>query len=167
VVNGGGLRFARDTGFHKEVIRRVLESFEKTGLILVLVFQLAHSVEEAAHPALAPGTRTVPSAWAVHQVETTVDFARENRLLGWYVGGLNFQIEHHLFPRVCHVHYPRIAPIVQAVCAEFGIRYTASKSFFGAVSSHGRWLRRMGRPPAGEPTAQQPDVAGERHVPRL
>jgi fatty acid desaturase len=142
VVNGGGLRFARDTGFHKEVIRRVLESFEKTGLILVLVFQLA-------------------------QVETTVDFARENRLLGWYVGGLNFQIEHHLFPRVCHVHYPRIAPIVQAVCAEFGIRYTASKSFFGAVSSHGRWLRRMGRPPAGEPTAQQPDVAGERHVPRL
>jgi linoleoyl-CoA desaturase len=81
----------------------------------------------------------------VHQVETTVDFARSNRLLTWYVGGLTFQIEHHLFPRVCHVHYPAIAKIVQAACAEFGVRYAAHESFHAALASHWRWLRHMGR----------------------
>ena len=79
------------------------------------------------------------------RVQTTVDFARGNRLLTWYVGGLNFQIEHHLFPHICHVHYPRIAEIVQGTCAEFGVRYTAHESFIGALASHWRWLRRMGR----------------------
>ncbi|MBK8480581.1 MAG: acyl-CoA desaturase [Proteobacteria bacterium] len=115
--------------------------------VLVLVFQLAHSVEEASLPPLAPGTRQVPRSWAVHQVQATVDFARGNRLLGWYLGGLNFQIEHHLFPRVCHVHYPRIAGIVEQTCREFGVRYVANDTFFGALASHWRWLRRMGRPP--------------------
>jgi linoleoyl-CoA desaturase len=81
-------------------------------------------------------------------VQSTVDFAQGNRILTWYLGGLNFQIEHHLFPRICHVHYPRIAEIVKTVCAEFGVRYTANASFFGAIGSHGRWLRRMGRAPA-------------------
>jgi linoleoyl-CoA desaturase len=66
--------------------------------------------------------------------------------LTWYVGGLNYQIEHHLFPRMCHIHYPHIAGIVQAVCAEFGVRYTVHRSLVAAVVSHGRWLRRMGRP---------------------
>jgi linoleoyl-CoA desaturase len=116
------------------------------GLVLGVVFQLAHCVEEADFPEPPPGTLRLPHAWAVHQVRTTVDFARGNRMLSWYLGGLNFQIEHHLFPRICHVHYPRIAHIVQAACAEFGVRYTAHESFLGAVSSHWRWLRRMGRP---------------------
>ena len=114
--------------------------------LLVVVFQLAHSVEEAALPALTPGAKEVPRAWAVHQVEATVDFARGNRLLSWYLGGLNFQIEHHLFPRICHLHYPHLAAIVQPACTEFGVRYTAHESLLGAVCSHWRWLRRMGRP---------------------
>ncbi len=113
--------------------------------ILIAVFQLAHSVEEAAHPALPPGANEVPSAWAVHQVETTVDFSRKNRLLSWYVGGLNFQIEHHLFPRISHVHYPRIADIVETTCAEYGVRYSVHQSVLSAIASHWRWLRRMGR----------------------
>jgi linoleoyl-CoA desaturase len=83
----------------------------------------------------------------VHQVETTVDFAGANRLLTWYVGGLNFQIEHHLFPHICHVHYPHIAKIVRATCAEFDVRYTAHETFLGALASHWRWLRRMGHAP--------------------
>jgi linoleoyl-CoA desaturase len=112
--------------------------------ILIVIFQVAHSVEEADHPVVPPGD-TVPVPWAVHQVETTVDFAHGNRLLSWYVGGLNYQIEHHLFPRICHVHYPRIAPIVRAVCAEFGVRYTVRPTFPGALASHWRWLVRMGR----------------------
>ena len=112
--------------------------------ILILVFQLAHSVEEAELPALASHVKRVPRAWAVHQVEATVDFGRTNRLLSWYVGGLNFQIEHHLFPRICHVHYPHIAGIVERTCIEFGVRYTVHDSCLDAVRSHWRWLRRMG-----------------------
>ena len=115
------------------------------GTALAVVFMLAHCVEEAEFPEL-PETARLPRSWAVHQVQTTVDFARGNRLLTWYVGGLNFQIEHHLFPHICHVHYPRIAEIVQGACVEFGVRYTAHASFIGALASHWRWLRRMGQP---------------------
>jgi linoleoyl-CoA desaturase len=113
--------------------------------ILIAVFQLAHSVEEAAHPVPAPGTHAIANAWAVHQVETTVNFAPRNRVLSWFVGGLNFQIEHHLFPRISHVHYPRIAGIVEGTCAEYGVRYSVHESFFGAIASHWRWVRHMGR----------------------
>jgi linoleoyl-CoA desaturase len=117
------------------------------GTTLAVVFMLAHCVEEADFPAVAPGMERLPRSWAVHQVETTVDFAARNRLLTWYVGGLNFQIEHHLFPRICHVHHPRIAKIVQAACAEYGVRYAAHETFLGALASHWRWLRRMGQTP--------------------
>ena len=116
------------------------------GLVLSVVFQVAHCVEEADFPAPPPAGERLRDAWAVHQVHTTVDFAQDSRLLTWYVGGLNFQIEHHLFPRVCHVHYPRIAVIVAATCAELGIRYRAHDSLWGAIASHWRWLRRMGSP---------------------
>lgn len=117
-----------------------------TGLVLSVVFQLAHCLEEAEFPEPAPGSERLPDAWAVHQVQTTVDFAPRSRALGWYLGGLNFQIEHHLFPRICHLHYPRIAPIVRAVCAEHGVRYRVHETLGGALASHWRWLRRMGAP---------------------
>ncbi len=116
------------------------------GVILSVVFQLAHCVEEAEFPEPAPGTTELPRAWAAHQVQTTVDFAPRNRLLCWYLGGLNFQIEHHLFPRICHVHYPHIAAIVRATCAEFGLRYGVHDRLTSAIASHWRWLRRMGLP---------------------
>jgi linoleoyl-CoA desaturase len=114
------------------------------GIVLGVVFQLAHCVEEADFPEPVPGDGALESAWAAHQVQTTVDFARGNGFLTWYLGGLNFQIEHHLFPRICHVHYPAIAAIVEPACAEFGVRYVANDTFRGAVRSHWRWLRRMG-----------------------
>jgi linoleoyl-CoA desaturase len=116
------------------------------GLLLSVVFQLAHCVEEATFLGLPVGTRDLPRAWAVHQVRSSVDFARSNPWLTWYLGGLNFQIEHHLFPTICHVHYPELSKIVQSVCAEFGVRYEAHEGLLGAVASHGRWLRRMGSP---------------------
>jgi linoleoyl-CoA desaturase len=125
------------------------------GSTLAVVFMLAHCVGEADFPGLVPGTDRLADAWAVHQVRTTVDFARGNRLLTWYVGGLNFQIEHHLFPRICHVHYPRLADIVQTTCAEYGVRYSAHETFLGALSSHWRWLRRMGLAPRAESRAQR------------
>jgi linoleoyl-CoA desaturase len=118
------------------------------GVILGVVFQVAHCLDESVFPVEDPDTRRIDNAWAVHQVETTTDFAQGNRLLTWYLGGLNYQIEHHLFPQVCHIHHPRLAGIVRQVCAEFGVNYTAHPGFGSAVASHARLLRRMGRPDA-------------------
>ncbi len=116
-----------------------------TGVVLSVVFQLAHAVEEARFPTPEPGTSRMAEAWAVHQVGATVDFAREDRLVSWLVGGLNFQIEHHLFPTLSHVNYPAIAGVVEATCKEYGVPYAANPTFGGAVASHFRWLKRMGR----------------------
>jgi linoleoyl-CoA desaturase len=116
------------------------------GVVMSLVFQLAHCVEEAEFPLPREGTGRIDKPWAVHQVETTVDFARNSRVLSWLLGGLNFQIEHHLFPRVCHVNYPAIAKVVEETCREFGVRYSEHRSFRAGLASHFRWLRRMGMP---------------------
>lgn len=115
------------------------------GVIMVLVFQPAHCVEEASFPEPAEGEAQVQGAWAIRATETSVDFGRRNALLTWYVGGLNYQIEHHLFPKVSHVHYPALAPIVEEVCKEYGVRYVSRDGFLEAVVAHAKWLRRMGR----------------------
>jgi linoleoyl-CoA desaturase len=116
------------------------------GMVLSVVFQLAHCVEDAEFPLPRPDTGRIENAWAIHQVETTVDFARRSWLQAWLLGGLNFQIEHHLFPRICHINYPAIAKLVEATCREFGVKYTAHKTFWAGLASHFRWLRQMGRP---------------------
>ena len=113
------------------------------GVALTVVFQLAHCVGEAEFP--EPVDNRMEDAWAVHQVQTTVDFARNSRVLCWLLGGLNFQIVHHLYPRICHIHYPALAKIVEATCREFGVRYTAHRSFVAGIASHYRWLRALGR----------------------
>ena len=116
------------------------------GLTLSIVFQLAHCLEEADFP-IPPGENgQMEKTWAVHQVETTVNFACRNRLITWFTGGLNHQIEHHLFPQICHVNYPAIAGLMEATCHDFGVRYAAHGSLWSAVRAHYRWLRRMGRP---------------------
>jgi linoleoyl-CoA desaturase len=120
------------------------------GIALSYVFQLAHATESADFVGLPDDGLLCEQEWGVHQVQSTVDFGRGNRLLSWYLGGLNFQIEHHLFPHVSHVHYPALAQIVERTCSEFGVRYTAHPTFFSALASHQRWLRRMGRPRAEE-----------------
>lgn len=122
----------------------VIASFVQ-GVTLSVVFQMAHCVEQAEFPEPGAETGRISSSWAVHQVETTVDFAPGNRLLAWFVGGLNFQIEHHLFPHICHIHYPALARLVQNTCQEFGLKYKVYKAFFAGVASHYRWLRHMGR----------------------
>ncbi len=114
------------------------------GLTLSAVFQLPHCVEESAFPMPDEDTGRIENAWAAHQIETTVDYARSNRLLSWFVGGLNFQIEHHLFPQICHVHYAALSPLVEQTCKQYGLRYKANESFLTALASHFRWLQRMG-----------------------
>jgi len=123
------------------------------GIILAVVFQLAHCVEEADFTSearlIAEAEEDGPREWARHQVEHTVDFGRSSRLLNWYLGGLNFQVEHHLLPGVCHVHYRRISPIVEELSARHGFRYNANETFWSALASHARWLKRMGKKPQG------------------
>ena len=116
------------------------------GILLATVFQLAHVVEEAGFPMPDEDSGKMSVHWAVHQVQTTVDFARSNKVLCWFLGGLNFQVEHHLFPRICHIHYPKISRIVENVCKEFGVQYNAHRGFWSGVASHVRWLRQMGQP---------------------
>jgi len=113
------------------------------GVSLAITFQLAHCVEGVQFPSLelAPDAK---QEWGVHQVVTAANFALGNPLVTWYVGGLNYQIEHHLFPRVCHQRLPEIAPIVQALCKEQGVSYKIHRSTFAALASHGRWLRQLG-----------------------
>ncbi|HET7046472.1 MAG TPA: acyl-CoA desaturase [Gaiellaceae bacterium] len=114
------------------------------GLVTAVTFQLAHCVEEAEFSA-PEELLAEKRVWAVHEVETTVDFCPRNPVLTWALGGLNFQIEHHLFPRVPHTHYPRIAEIVRRNCARHGIRYTVHPSLYSALRSHYRHLRTLGR----------------------
>jgi linoleoyl-CoA desaturase len=116
------------------------------GVVLGIVFQLAHCVEQAEFPLPAEESGRIDNPWAVHQVETTVDFARGSRVVSWLLGGLNFQIEHHLFPRICHVNYPAISKLVEKTCREFGVRYTEHRSVWVGIASHFRWLRQMGMP---------------------
>jgi linoleoyl-CoA desaturase len=114
------------------------------GVVVSVVFQLAHCVEEAEFPLARLEASSLENAWAIHQVETTVDFARRSRVQTWLLGGLNFQIEHHLFPRLCHINYPAISEIVEQTCFEFGVKYRQNESFRAGLASHFRWLRRMG-----------------------
>ena len=115
-----------------------------TGFIMATTFQLAHCVDEAAFTTVDRLREGEATGWAAHQVESTVDFATGSRVLAWYLGGLNFQIEHHLFPRVCHVHYPHLLAVVRETCAEFGVRHVAQPTVRSALASHTRWLRQMG-----------------------
>lgn len=113
------------------------------GMILGVVFQLAHVVEETAQP-LPDDLGRMPEAWMVHEMLTTCNFATRNRLLSWYVGGLNFQIEHHLFTKVCSVHYPAISRIVRETAARHGVPYFENPTLAGAIRSHWRMLKRLG-----------------------
>ncbi|MEO6302487.1 MAG: acyl-CoA desaturase [Bacteroidia bacterium] len=111
-------------------------------IILSFVFQMAHVVEGAKQP-LPESNMHVE--WSVHQLNTTADFARNNKLLSWYVGGLNFQIEHHLFPNICHIHYKKIAPIVEQTAKEFGLQYNIKPTFRNALLSHIYRLKELGK----------------------
>ncbi|WP_019947546.1 fatty acid desaturase family protein [Hymenobacter aerophilus] len=113
------------------------------GLTLGLVFQLAHVVEGTAFP-LPDKQGDLREAWAVHQLRTTANFAPHSPLASFLCGGLNRQIEHHLFPKVCHIHYPALARIVRQTAHEFGLPYLENRTFLGALQSHRRVLRQLG-----------------------
>lgn len=113
------------------------------GVILGTVFQLAHVVEGAKQPQADP-EGVIANDWTVHELLTTADFAPRSRWITWYTGGLNFQVEHHLFPAISHLHYPRIAPIVQRTAEEFGLPYNVKPTIGAALRSHVRRLHALG-----------------------
>ena len=116
-----------------------------TGMALAVIFQLAHVVIGVDRPYVPAGSSKIDTPWAEHQVRTTANFGN-TEICTFLFGGLNYQIEHHLFPMISHIHYPAIAPIVKACALEHGLPYVHSGSFFEAVVSHQRALYRFGRP---------------------
>ncbi len=128
-----------------EILMGFLLMHLTSGLILTIVFQLAHSVEGTAYP-LPDSTGKLRNDWAIHQLETTVNFSAGNKILTWCLGGLNYQIEHHLFPKICHVHYPEISAIIRQTAEDFGLKYLENRSFGIAFRSHIRSLKELGLP---------------------
>eukprot|EP00850_Spirogloea_muscicola_P016783 SM000139S00100 [mRNA] locus=s139:106595:117233:+ [translate_table: standard] len=118
-----------------------------TGWILAFMFQVAHVVDEAEfyNPSNAGRLATIPRGWAAAQVATTTDFSHGSFFWTHFSGGLNYQIEHHLFPAMCHVRYPSIQPIVQRACEEFNVPYHCFQSFWSALQSHFAYLEKAGR----------------------
>ena len=117
------------------------------GFMLAIIFQPAHVIEGTEYP-LPNENNTLENNWAVHQMLTTTNFGNKSRWFSWYVGGLNFQIEHHLFPSICHVHYRNISGIVKTTAHEFGIPYKSARTFLGALRGHARLLKQLGMRPA-------------------
>ncbi|WP_262915368.1 fatty acid desaturase family protein [Niabella ginsengisoli] len=115
-----------------------------TGLCISLVFQSAHVMPDIEYP-LPNDAGKLEHERLVHQLATTCNFSPKSKFFSWLIGGLNFQIEHHLFPHISHVHYKHIAPIVKTTTKEFGIPYYSYPSFFSALKGHGNMLRKLGR----------------------
>ncbi|OIQ18167.1 acyl-CoA desaturase [Lacinutrix sp. MedPE-SW] len=117
------------------------------GLILSVVFQLAHVIEDAEMP-LPEKNGTMKNTWAIHQLRTTVNFGAKSRIINWFTGGLNHQVEHHIFPHISHIHYGKIAEIVRETAQEFNLPYNEYKTTRKAIAAHFRYLREMGMKPA-------------------
>ncbi len=130
-------------GFKPVLIGNII-TLATGGLFISIVFQLAHTVEDLDFAPPATESPKVEKSWFVHQLSTTANFATRNKFVNWITGGLNFQVEHHLFPKISHVHYPAINSIVKDVCKQFNVSYHENKTFFSAVWSHLKHLRQMG-----------------------
>ena len=121
------------------------------GFTLAIIFQLAHIVEGTFFPSRTEDHNyEIESEWAVYQIQTTVNFGTENKVLSWLLGGLNFQMVHHLFPKISHVHYPALHKIIRETCDEYEVPYVEYRSFWKAVGSHLHYLNRMGKSVSGE-----------------
>lgn len=115
-----------------------------SGLLLAFIFQSAHVLEETSF-FKAKDKDSLENSWAIHQLRTTANFAKNNKILSWYAGGLNYQIEHHLFPNICHIHYAKISDIVRSTAEEYGIPYYEHKTFMQAIRSHMRVINELGQ----------------------
>lgn len=118
------------------------------GFVLSVVFQMAHTVEHTHFPIANPDTNKMEDEWAIHQLKTTANFATRSRLATWFMGGLNYQVEHHLFPKISHIHYPKINKIIKSTCAEFNVKYIEYARVSTAFKSHWAYLKMLSHPDA-------------------
>lgn len=114
-----------------------------TGFTLATTFQLAHVMPNTTFPE-PDENRTIEENWMIHQLETTTDFAQKSVLISWFIGGLNFQVEHHLFPNICHIHYKKIAKIVEKTAHEYNVAYNNLPTLLDAMKEHKNYLKRLG-----------------------
>ena len=114
------------------------------GLTLGIVFQMAHIVEHTNFDLADESNKKIEKEWAVHQINTTANFATKSKIISWFTGGLNFQVEHHLFPRISHVHYPAISKFVKETCEQFKVKYIEYPTFLSALYSHILYLKAVG-----------------------
>lgn len=121
-----------------------------TGIVLSYVFQLAHAVEGPEFDSVGMDDKMIETEWAVHQIKTTANFAPDNKIISWFVGGLNYQVEHHLFPRVSHIHYPPLSKIVREHCERFNLPYHCFPTLSLAIASHVRTMKVLGSGIDGE-----------------
>ncbi|WP_093024453.1 fatty acid desaturase family protein [Pustulibacterium marinum] len=117
------------------------------GLILSVVFQLAHVVEDVETP-LPEENGTLKNTWAIHQLFTTANFSTKNKIVNWFTGGLNHQVEHHMFPNISHIHYAKISKIVKETASEFNLPYHEYQTTRKAIASHFKHLKELGQRPA-------------------
>jgi len=117
-----------------------------TGILISYVFQLAHAVEGPEFESVGLEDKVIETEWAVHQIRTTANFAPQSKIISWLVGGLNFQVEHHLFPRISHVHYPALSKIVREHCEKFQLPYHSFPRMTTAIASHVRTMKALGHP---------------------
>ncbi len=113
------------------------------GLGLSCIFQLAHVLESSEYPN-PPDDRKMENSWAIHQMLNTANFSPRSHWVFWFVGGLNYQVEHHLFPHISHVHYPQIAKIVKSTAEQYGVPYKVMPTFVNALGQHWRMLKKLG-----------------------
>ncbi|HVY75655.1 MAG TPA: acyl-CoA desaturase [Puia sp.] len=119
------------------------------GFTLAIVFQLAHVVEHTEFEFAGPRDSVkIENEWAVYQVKATANFATKSRIISWFAGGLNFQVEHHLFPRISHVHYAALNKIVKQQCLQYNIAYNEFPTMAGAIASHFKMMKELGKKPA-------------------
>ncbi|MCR9249020.1 MAG: acyl-CoA desaturase [bacterium] len=114
-----------------------------SGFILAMVFQPAHITENTSFYKVDENS-SVENNWAIHQMHTTSNYGNGSLLFSWFIGGINFQIEHHLFPNICHIHYPQISKIVKATAEEYNVPYYSHKTFLDALRSHFTVINKLG-----------------------
>jgi linoleoyl-CoA desaturase len=115
-----------------------------SGFSLAVIFQTAHVMPTSEYP-MPDDDGNMENNWAIHQLLTTTNYAPKNRILSWLVGALNFQVEHHLFPTISHVHYHKISTVVQQTASEYNIPYNVQPTFFKAIREHYKMLKQLGR----------------------
>ena len=133
-----------------QILLGILIMHYLAGFILAIIFQPAHVIEGTEYP-LPDENKQLKNNWAIHQLLTTTNFGNSSRWFSWFIGGLNFQIEHHLFPNICHVHYRDLAPIVKTTAEEYGLPYHTFPTFISALAGHTRLLKTLGKKPYSLP----------------